>query len=748
MFSKIGDCVSNSKTRWLTMFVWILLIGIFSIVWPQVNDRETTDNQLLPDDVMSVEGNNIINEEFSDDIGVPLLLVWHNDNKFDISDIEAIQKLYMKLDENPLAYQSYVPPFGAMPAEALFGSVSEDGKALITPVFFEEGASTKQLQADLDELSELIEAEISEEVLIENIDSSAFKVRFSGPVGIETDAVSLFSNADFTLLIATVLIVFILLIVIYRSPILAVVPLVAVGIAFALISPLLGFMADKGWIVVDGQTISIMTVLLFGAGTDYCLFLISRYRDELKVHVDKYKALNNALGGTAGAIMMSSLTTVIGMLTLGLAYYASYDRFAVPFSLAIFIMGIAALTLLPAILALLGRIAFIPFVPRTEEMIVEKEKEKGKEIRRPKEAHRIGKKIGKLVTTRPWAIIVVTVILLSGLAAFVPKMQFTYGLLDSFPDDMNSREGFTIISEHYPPGEIAPVKLVVDTKGEDISFENMLLEHPLVEEVEEAEQGQYKEDYHLWEFTLNINPYSTEAVDSIADFKEETSALLDEAGIEEADQQFWLAGETATLYDTDQVTKRDQNIIIPVLLTVIALLLFIYLRSIVATAYLLGTVVFSYLSALGLGWIVLHYGFGVEEIQGLIPLYAFVFLVVLGEDYNIFLVSSIWRKRKTMPLKQAIADSVGETGSVISSAGLILAGTFSVLAVMPLQVLVHFGAITAIGILLDTFIVRPLLVPAITTVLGRFAFWPGKYYKVPENESYDKYTKTKKLYDK
>src|SRR5699024_1989872 len=163
-----------------------------------------------------------------------------------------------------------------------------------------------------------------------------------------------------------------------------------------------------------------------------------------------------------------------------------------------------------------------------------------------------------------------------------------------------------------------------------------------------------------------------------------------------------------------------------------------------ATAYLLGTVVFSYLSALGLGWIVLHYGFGVEEIQGLIPLYAFVFLVVLGEDYNIFLVSSIWRKRKTMPLKQAIADSVGETGSVISSAGLILVGTFSVLAVMPLQVLVHFGAITAIGILLDTFIVRPLLVPAITTVLGRYAFWPGKMWQLKEDEHYELHNTEKK----
>src|SRR5699024_7903578 len=165
------------------------------------------------------------------------------------------------------------------------------------------------------------------------------------------------------------LIVFILLIALYRSPILALVPLVAVGVAYGLISPLLGFLADKGSIVIDGQTISIMTVLLFGAGTDYCLFLISRYRDELKQHEDKYVALNKAITGTGGAIMMSSMTTVIGMLSLSLAYYASYDRFAVPFSLSIFIMGIAALTLLPAILSLLGRIAFIPFVPRTEEMI-------------------------------------------------------------------------------------------------------------------------------------------------------------------------------------------------------------------------------------------------------------------------------------------------------------------------------------------------------------------------------------------
>lgn len=734
---KWGDLVANRKTRWATVFIWILFIGIFSFIWPQVNDQETTDNQLLPDDAMSVVANEMDNEEFSDDAGVPLLLVWHRSQGLKDTDFKDIQSFYKKIDASPVIEQIFVPPFQDAPVEALEGSASEDRAALITPVFFDESASTDELQTALDQLSTKVKDHFGSEILDSDIEDSHLHVRFSGPAGIQTDAVSLFSNADITLLLSTVLLVFILLIVLYRSPILAVVPLVAVGIAYGIISPLLGFFAEKGWIVVDGQAISIMTVLLFGAGTDYCLFLISRYRDELRHEEDKYIALKNAINGTGGAIMMSSMTTVVGLLSLALAYYASYDRFAVPFSLAIFIMGIAALTLLPAILALLGRIAFIPFIPRPEKMIQEIEQKKGKKMRRPKPSHSFGKKLGKVVTGKPWTIIVLCVIVLGSLAAFVPKMQFTYGLLDSFPEDMPSREGFTLISDHYPPGEIAPVNVIVDTNGKDVSLKKELEEHTYVEEVTDSENGTENEDLQKWEVTLSIDPYSTKAVDSIPELQAIAVRGLEDAGISNAKNDVWLSGETATLYDTEKITSRDQSVITPVLLLIIAVLLFVYLKSIVAMLYLLATVLLSYLSALGLGWIVLHHFLGVAEIQGLIPLYAFVFLVVLGEDYNIFLASSIWRKRKIMPLKEAIANSVGETCSVISSAGLILAGTFSVLAILPLQVLVHFGTITAIGILLDTFIVRPLLVPAITTVLGRFAFWPGKMWKLP-NEAFEK----------
>lgn len=226
-----------------------------------------------------------------------------------------------------------------------------------------------------------------------------------------------------------------------------------------------------------------------------------------------------------------------------------------------------------------------------------------------------------------------------------------------------------------------------------------------------------------------MDPYATKAVAKVPEIKQAVTEALRETNIEKVEDHIWLGGQTISLYDTKKVTDRDAKVIIPSVILIIGILLLLYLRSIVAMVYLLGTVLLSYTAALGAGWLMIHFGYGTDAMQGLIPLYAFVFLVALGEDYNIFLVSSIWNKRKRMSLKEAVAGGVVQTGNVITSAGLILAGTFAVLAVLPLEVLVQFGTVTAIGILLDTFIVRPLLVPSITTVLGRFAFWPGKRWK-------------------
>lgn len=288
------------------------------------------------------------------------------------------------------------------------------------------------------------------------------------------------------------------------------------------------------------------------------------------------------------------------------------------------------------------------------------------------------------------------------------------------------------MGKQFSPGELAPAKLIIDTKGkangEDLKV--ILGGLSYVDTVSDPQQGTENKDIVGYDIEFKSNPYSLEAMSHIPALLATAEQALIDVGVEDPADNVWVSGQTATQYDTKKVGDRDTDLIIPVVIGLITVLLLVYLRSVVATLYLVGTVILSFFSALGLGWIIIHYLMGADAIQGAIPLYSFVFLVALGEDYNIFMISSIWKKRKKMPLKQAIAEGVNETSSVITSAGLILAGTFAVLASLPIQVLVQFGIITAIGVLLDTFVVRPFLVPAITVLFGRLAFWPGKHHEV------------------
>lgn len=716
-----GSMVASKKGRILTLVFWVLLVTALSFAWPQINSIESESGKNLPSTEMSEQAAAIIAEQFPNEAGTPLLLVWHRENGLTTDDFGVIQKIYGELTDKPLAHQTLIPPYDQMPTQAIAASASENSTTIVTPVFFEKGLATDVLQESLNALTKTMDEYNVQST--KDLASDALHVRYSGPVGIATDAVSLFSKADTKLLMATVLLVLVLLIIIYRSPLLAVIPLIVVGLAYGVISPTLGFFADQGWIAKDSQAVSIMTVLLFGAGTDYCLFLISKYREILFEVEDKSTAMKLAVRESGGAILMSALTVVIGLATLSLAHYGAFQRFAVPFSFGILVMGIAALVVLPAILVLIGRVAFFPFVPRTEDMA----QRKGKKQNKP--SHKTSHKIGHFVTHKPWIVIVATLLLLGGLTVFVPRIQYTFDLLSSFPEDMPSREGFTLIEENFSPGELAPIQLVIDTNGKDINLQQQLASISYIDSVSDVQIGEKNNHIQLYELTLNLNPYAKEALAHIPELKAEVGKMLETEGIKEADQHLWIGGETASQYNTQQITVRDETVIMPTMIALIALLLFIYLRSLTATVYLLATVIISYFGALGAGWLILHHVMGAEAISGAIPLYAFVFLVALGEDYNIFMISEIWKKRKTSDHLTAVEEGVVRTGSVITSAGLILAGTFAVLATLPIQVLVQFGVVTAIGVLLDTFIVRPLLVPAITTVLGKYAFWPGALFK-------------------
>ncbi|WP_138751470.1 MMPL family transporter [Paenibacillus sinopodophylli] len=735
MIEKLAGVIAGPRTRWVTLIAWIILAAVLSVFLPAVGEKEQSNAPNLEVDSPSVLADQLIKEKFPSSSGIPALIVWHREGGLSDDDYSLIQKTTQHIVENPLKEQGEVVPLHQLPLPALEAFASEDGTTLVQPIAFGENAETEVLKENIEEIKSIIgDASGKKPFEVAVDDASELSVRVSGPAGISVDATDLFKGADVSLLIATVLIVLVLLLLIYRSPILAIIPLIGVGFAYAVTSPLLGWMAGEGWITVDAQAISIMTVLLFGAGTDYCLFFISHFRQELTRENDKMKALKRSFKDASGAIAMSGFTVVLSLLALLAAKYGAYERFAVPFSLSILIMGIASLTLVPALLSIIGRASFFPFIPRTEFMEQVRAGKKGKTYRKPNPDKKLGSKIGSLVIAKPWMVVISSVVILGILASFSSQIKFTYDLLSSFPKDMPSREGFEVISKTFTPGDLAPITVVVQTDGSNANVADKLAKVALVDHVQEPKQSIDDPNMLSYSVILNTNPYSQEAMDTIPLLRVAAETELAGAQVADPDQKVWIGGQTATQYDSKELTDRDNSVIIPLVIGLIMVLLLAYLRSITATLYLIGTVLLSYAAALGLGWIILHYFMGVDAIQGAIPLYAFVFLIALGEDYNIFMISSIWQKKKTMPLKQAIKEGVSETGGVITSAGLILAATFAVLASLPIQVLVQFGLITAIGVLMDTFIVRPFLVPAITTLLGKKAFWPAKVELVEESK--------------
>jgi putative drug exporter of the RND superfamily len=730
--NKLGTLFGGPKSRFVTVGIWLALVAVLGLVFPQINSVENYAGEDIPEEMMSRQAAKIVSEQFPSDSGIPLLIVWFNEQGLSNEDITNIQALYANLAENPTQGQLELPPFHQMPPQALAASVSENGKSLVTPVFYDKGVNTETLKGSLAEITKVSEAIFGEDLYTKEMNADNLLARYSGPVAISVDATDLFKSADFKLMVATVILILVLLLIIYRSPILAIIPIIVVSIAFLVVSPILGAFADQGWINKDAQAVAIMIVLLFGAGTDYCLFLITRYRDILLEEENKFFALAKAFKESAGAIAMSGLTVVIGLAALGLADYGAFQRFAVPFSVGVLLTGVAVLTLLPAVLALLGRAAFWPVIPRTEEMDEAYAAKRNKQVKVRKENHRYMRKVGEFATNKAWLVILISGALLIGLAIASTQAKYNYDLLSSFPEEMSSREGFALIEENFTPGELAPVQVLVDTEGQDVNIIEQLKALPYVSLVKEVRVGQTNPNIQLYELDLNKNPYSNEAMEDVDRLKGELPTILADAGLKNAEERFFVGGETSAQIDTRDVQERDESIIQPVIIIVIFTLLLVYLRAVVTSIQLMLTVLVSFFAAIGAGWLIIHYVLGHDSMSSSIPLYSFVFIIALGNDYNIFMISDIWKnRRKNKAHKKSISDGVASTGAVITSAGLILAGTFGVLASLPIQLLVQFGIVTAAGILIDTFIVRPLLVPAILTVFGKWSYWPGKLWKKP-----------------
>lgn len=712
-FRKLVQFTSSAKGAKITLIAWLLVVAILSLVAPGAKEFAGNSHEgSVKGDRPSEIAEQIMKEEFPSDDGLPALLVFHRDGHLTDGDRERLTELseWLASDDRPEHVMNALP-FHFFPKDVQDQMMSEDRSTLLFNVTLSPGLDSDVTLETLD----LIRNKVKE------IGMTDLQFEITGPAGISADTISLFRNADFVLMLATVVLIFIILIIIYRSPLLALTPLLIAGIVYGVVDRILGLAGKNGWFAVDSSAISIMLVLLFAVLTDYSLFVFSRYREELRKQESKYGAMEEAIHHVSEPIVFSGGTVFLAMLTLFTTVFQPYNHFAPVFSVAVVVILIAGLTLIPSIFALMGRKAFWPFVPK-----VEKEK---------REKHGIWEKISHLVKKHPVVLAsVLFVILLAGALNFT-TMNFSFNLLKSFPEDMQSRQGFELLEAHYPAGQLAPVTVILQSENEfqmDEEFiekmnslNEQLSSHAGVSSVSPAVTEEMLSEGLPRNFmaesqkairlqvVLEDNPYNVEALDTVQVLREASSEMLEKSGFSKSDTELHYAGQTAQQVDVRGMNNRDMIVLFSLVTILLTVILGFQTHSVWMPILMMATILLSYFASLGFSWWIFKHGMGYDAISYRLPVYTFVFMVALGIDYNIMLVSRIREEAQKLPWKEAVGKGVALTGGVISSAGLILAATFAVLMTQPLQELFLFGFTMALGILLDTFLIRGIFLPAI-----------------------------------
>ena len=684
----ITDWVSSKRGMWITIIAWlVLMVGLSA--GPRLGDYKVSNFQSLPDEAQSIIAEKKTEELFPNEQGTPGILVFHNENG-DIRTDEVTQILNGIVAEDIKGIETILD-ISALPPQALTGFISEDGTTMIVPMELEQGLGNSEFAEINDKASEIGNK------IADQFENMSFYI--TGPAGIAGDTLKLFEQADVVLLLATIGIILILLIAIYRSPLLAFIPLLATAIVYQVVNQSVALLGAGG-LEINNSTTSIMSILLFAAVIDYSLFVFSRYREELNKVKSKYEAMKLAMRATGEPVFFAGGTVLAAMLILFFANFRDYQNFAPIFGLAIFFIMLASITLVPALFTLFGRKAFWPKVPKYGQE---------KEIK-----HGIWGPIAKFVVNKPGLSggIVGVFLLITALNIF--NLDFEFDTVKKFPEDLPSRVGYEVVETRYDKGELAPTTLLIESDeaiaSEKVTtFTEKLKEYDEIATVRMTAQSEDSKALKL-SVVLATDPYSTESMTIIKDLREETPNLLKDLSIS---GEAHYSGVTAKLVDERDVNTRDIFTIVILETLLILILLFALTRSMKMPIYMMATILLSYVSALGLGIFLVDILFGFDALSTRVPVYAFIFLVALGIDYNIILASRFIEERNTHRVKDALEVAIRNTGGVISSAGIILAATFAALTTMPIADLFVFGFIVAIGILIDTFLVRGMLLPAL-----------------------------------
>ncbi|HEY5197251.1 MAG TPA: MMPL family transporter [Solirubrobacteraceae bacterium] len=690
--NRIFALPAGPRAKWIVAVLWLAIAVLAGSVSPKFQGAQKNDlASYLPGNAESSRVLAATDRIAGGAQVTPAVIVFERDGRLTAGDRGTVAADRLTLNRQ-------LPPAGIPAAPGLN---STDGRATLLAFGLRLHGSEAALTHDIKVINTVIAR-----------GPPGLVVKVAGPAGSSYDADAVFKDVNGTLLLVTAGFIFILLVLIYRSPIFWIVPLLSVGFA-QLTAEGIGYLLTRVGVTVTSESAAILTVLAFGAGTDYALLLVSRYREELRRNPSRHDAMRLALG-RAGPVILASGSTVITALLCLLAAKVNGTRGLGPVAgMGVAVAMLSALTLLPALLLIVGRGAFWPFVPHYEGPDAE-------------EQHRVWRGIAGRVDGghRPIALAVTALLIVMCLGVSALNTGLTGG--NSFRGKVDSAQGQTIIAEHFPAGASEPAQVVVTDPDQvapmrvAMSLAPGVASGPLAVGPVTARAGE-----STFNVTLATDPSSQRAFDLIGGLRRVARATAGASAL--------VGGPSAQELDLRTAATRDTKVIGPMILIVVFLILALLLRALVAPGLLIVTVLLSYGAALGTGAYVFKHVFGYPGEDPSLELFTFLFLVALGVDYNIFLMARVREETLELGTRAGAVRALEVTGPVITSAGIVLAGTFSALASLPLIGFTELGFVIAFGVLLDTFLVRTVLVPALVIEFDRRIWWPSRLARDPSS---------------
>lgn len=680
---KFTEFVTNRRTSWIVLTLALIAVsgaffvgsGIDSEASPGVGLASTVESQKVAELKETLPG--------ADSTSAILVFSRDGDELTD-EDLSALKEVTTNLTD--LSDGGFVPP----------ATVSDDSTValVVVPLSVEDNVEKQAERAE--ELRTVANEELPD----------GLTAILSGPEGFAVDIASVFNGANFTLLLTTVIVVALLLIVTYRSPWLWLVPLIVIGIADAIAGIAAARVAALFDIQLDASVTGILSVLVFGAGTNYALLLIARYRDELRVYEDRREAMARAMRGAGPAIIASGSTVVLSLLTLMFGELTNNRALGIACATGVVVAMLFALLVLPPALVLFGRGLFWPYIPRVGS---ESNMQRGVWFR-----------LGTGVSKRPVIVAIIGAAILGGLSLSVPTIQTGLSQTEQFTAVPDAVVGQEIIAEAFPGGSGSPATIISNPdQAKDVASVAQD-----VDGVASATVGEGTDEITPITVVLDAEAETPEALDTIAALRE---AVQD---VEGADAL--VGGIDAQALDVNAAQIHDQNLVIPLILGLVFVVLVLLLRAFVAPVLLLLTVVASFFASIGASWLLFQTVFDFPAIDTNVILFSFLFLVALGVDYNIFLVTRAKEEAEHFGTRTGMIRALSATGGVITSAGVLLAAVFAVLGVLPLITLTQIGIIVCIGVLLDTLLVRTVIVPSLAFISGDKFWWPRKKIQLAE----------------